>query len=538
VTATETAPEEATPDSLGDVAPPQDAARRTAADWAVLAIVAVDVVAGVVYRFHTTSKMWLDEVQTVNISSQPLRQIPAALRRDGAPPLYYALLHFWMGIAGTSDAAIRALPGVLSLVTLPIMWFVVRRWFGRIEALCALGLLAASPFAVYFATENRMYSLVMLLVTAGIWAVMALFDAPTWPRAAAVAVIGALLLYTHYWSLYLLGVVGLWFVFVAVRERGPRQRAARLGIAGLVASGIAFLPWVPIFLYQSKHTGTPWAAPATLADAYGWIAGFTVNQSVQQVVTSLHTELSLLMLIVLLVLGFAAAPAGGDRIELRLTGQPRARVLAFVMVGTLGVGWAASLVANSAFQPRYSSVIFPIVVILMALGLAALPNRWLLVGVLAAASALSLWTVHWGAQVQRSQAGVVATVMHQTVPPGSVVAVCPDQLGPSLLRYAGASQYEFHGYPRYAAPDLVDWIDYKDAVAAAGANAFARRIVTAAGPEPFYLVWAKGYGLLTRCEDLAEALAQQSQRVPRTVVVAKKLGYYQSMNLVEYPPAP
>jgi hypothetical protein len=383
-----------------------------------------------------------------------------------------------------------------------------------------------------------MYSLVMLLVTCGIWAVLALFEAPSWPRAAAVWAVGALLLYTHYWSLYLLGVVGLWFVFVALRDRGRRRRAASLGIAALIASGIAFLPWVPVFLYQSKHTGTPWAAPATLADAIGWIDGFTVNQSVQQVVTSLHTELSLLMLVVLLVLGFAAAPVGGDRMELRLTGQPRARVPAYVMVGTLAVGWAASLVANSAFQPRYSSVIFPIVVVIMAFGLASLPNRWLLVAVLAAASVLSLWTVHWGAQVQRSQAGVVAAAMHRAVPPGSVVAVCPDQLGPSLLRYAGSSQYEFHGYPRYVSPDLVNWIDYKAAVGSIGPNAFAKRIIAAAGPAPFYLVWAKGYGLLNRCEDVSQALAQQSRRVPRILVTALKLGYYQSLNLLEYAPVP
>ena len=66
------------------------------------------------------SHMWLDEALTLNISRLPLGQIHGALRRDGAPPLYYYLLHFWSGAFGSSDAAVRALSGVLSCATLPV----------------------------------------------------------------------------------------------------------------------------------------------------------------------------------------------------------------------------------------------------------------------------------------------------------------------------------------------------------------------------------------------------------------------------------
>jgi mannosyltransferase len=62
-----------------------------------------------VMRFWTVSDLWLDEALTVNISRLPLHQIPSFLKRDGAPPLYYVLLHFWMGWFGTSDEAVRAL---------------------------------------------------------------------------------------------------------------------------------------------------------------------------------------------------------------------------------------------------------------------------------------------------------------------------------------------------------------------------------------------------------------------------------------------
>jgi len=504
----------------------------------MVAICAVDVVVGVYYRFTTTSKMWLDEAQTVNIASYPLRSIGQKLRHDGAPPLYYYLLHVWMGVFGHSDSAIRALSGVFGVLALPLMWWVVRRGFGRLEAIAALAVLASSPFAVYFATETRMYSLVVLLVVAGIGAVQALLSRPTVPRAALLAVLTALLLYTHYWALYLLVVVGCWLLVVAWRGSGERRRGGVYGLAALVVGSILWLPWVPTFLYQRAHTGTPWSAAPTLAAAFGWFASFVVNESVQAETLSLHLELALLCFIVLLVFGFAATPAGRYKLDLLLTGQPRARVLGAVAIGTLAVGWLASREAGTAFQARYSSVVFPVLVILVALGIVSLPSRWLQAGALALVSVLALWTTHWGAHVQRSQAGKVAVVMHAQVPLGSIVVVCPDQLGPSLLRYAVAPayHYRFVGYPRFTNPSIVDWVDYKHALDATSPQAFAKAVTTLAGDKPFYLVWSVGYGVHQTCAELRGQLINASGRHPTQLVAGRRFVYYQSMNLLEYKP--
>ena len=51
--------------------------------------------AGLVFFSYTRSALWLDEALTVNIARLPLSQLQDALKHDGAPPLYYVLLHFW-----------------------------------------------------------------------------------------------------------------------------------------------------------------------------------------------------------------------------------------------------------------------------------------------------------------------------------------------------------------------------------------------------------------------------------------------------------
>jgi mannosyltransferase len=499
-------------------------------------VVMADVVVGTYYRFYTTSKMWLDEVQTVNIASFPVRLIPHELRLDGAPPLYYVLLHFWMGIAGHSDAAIRSLSGIFSLLTLPLVWWVVRKGFGRVEAMAAVAVVATSPFAAYFAVEARMYSLVMLLVVAGIGATQALLSHPTVPRALALAIVTALLLYTHYWAFYLLAVVGCWFAFLVFRDRGERRRGAWYGLGALVVGALTFIPWLPTFLWQRAHTGTPWSSPPTLASFVSWLSGFVVNQSVQSSSLSLHVELSLALFLVFAVFGYATRPIAADRLEFRLTGQPRARAVTFVALGTLAVGWLASREAGTAFQPRYSSVVFPVVAILVALGIAAVPTKWLRTLSLCAVSGLALWTTHWGAQVQRTQAFKLAPVLHAIAAPNSVVVVCPDQLGPSLLRYSGRTAFDYVGFPRFTSPWIVDWIDYQRVAGATSLPKFAERVDALAGGSTFYLVWSKGYGFHHTCSNFVKVLTKVSGRTPTELVAAQKYSFYQSMNLLEFAP--
>ena len=184
----------------------------------------VILVAGLVLRFWTRSDLWLDEALTVNIAGQPLHDLPSLLRRDGAPPLFYVLLHFWMGAFGTSDLAVRALPGVIGVATVPLAWLAGRRLGGRTVGWAAMLLVASSPFAVRYDTEARMYSLVAFLTVAGFLALDRASGAPVPWNLIAVGAVVALLLYTHYWSIYLVGTVALWLVWQGcgdARSGGP-----------------------------------------------------------------------------------------------------------------------------------------------------------------------------------------------------------------------------------------------------------------------------------------------------------------------------
>ncbi|HZB70503.1 MAG TPA: glycosyltransferase family 39 protein, partial [Acidimicrobiales bacterium] len=175
---------------------------------ATLAVVVV-VAGGLLLRFWTRSDLWFDEALSVDVARLPLGELRGALAHDGHPPLYYVLLHLWMRVFGEGDLAVRSLSGLFAVAALPLAWRLGDRLGGRSAAVASLVVLASSPFAIRYATEARMYTLVMLLVLVGALALRRALAEAAGRWLVVVAVTSGLLLLTHYWSFYLVGATAL-----------------------------------------------------------------------------------------------------------------------------------------------------------------------------------------------------------------------------------------------------------------------------------------------------------------------------------------
>ncbi|HEY1734736.1 MAG TPA: glycosyltransferase family 39 protein, partial [Acidimicrobiales bacterium] len=396
-----------------------------AAEIGVVAVVAI----GLVLRFWTRSALWLDEALTVDIARLPLHEIPSYLKRDGAPPLYYVLLHFWMKPFGDSDIAVRSLSAVFSVATLPIVWIVGRRIGGRSVAWVLLVVVASAPFAVYYATEARMYSLVMFLTAGGLWALSRVLEKARPGNVAALAVVTAALLYSQYWALYLVGSLGLWLLWQLWRGRPEWRSNARWAFGAVVVGCLAFVPWVPTFLYQSRYTGTPWAGTPTYAAIINAITGFTDNQASNAVTGSNQGRLLALGYFALAGLGLFGAARGRWHIDLDIRTRPQGRGLAFAVLVTLAAAITGGILSQSAFSARYAAVVFIPLLALLALGTMTFADarfRAVVVAVVALAGvAASIPNV----TTQRTQAPAVAATLAAHAQPGDIVAYCPDQLG-------------------------------------------------------------------------------------------------------------
>jgi mannosyltransferase len=469
----------------------------------------------VVVRLHTRSALWLDEALSVHIARLPLGELQGALREDGSPPLYYVLLHGWIAAFGQAPTAVRALSTVFALAALPLLWLLAARLTDRTTAWVAVLLLGSSPFAVRYATETRMYSLVLLEAVLLGLALQAARTRPTLLRLGAVSATSAALALTHYWALFLLAVVAA----VLLQQRHHRLLLAE------AAGGVLVLPWLPTLLFQVQHTGTPWAPQASWADALRTLDAWAGPGTGPALLLSR-------LLLVAVLLGVLAERVGGQ-VVLR---RPRLGVPVLLLAaaaGTLLLGLTAGVVLHAGYAVRYSAPALAPALLLAAVGLRSLPV-WVAAALTALAVVCGLGTaVHEPTSTSRTQAAQVAEVLREGLAPDDLVVYCPDQLGPAVadLLPAGTRQAV---YPTLAGPDRVDWVDYAQRNRAADPAQVQQDVLARAGSHTVWLVTAPHYRTFGKdCEQLAAGLA--AARPGSTKALARSGRFAEQADVLRYP---
>jgi hypothetical protein len=182
-----------------------------------------------------------------------------------------------------------------------------------------------------------------------------------------------------------------------------------------------------------------------------------------------------------------------------------------VVLGT-GISW----VAGTAFASRYLSVAFPLLVLLVGLGVSTIGSRTARGVVLALLAVLGVVGGGYNVFTNRTQGGQIARAVNEGASPGDVVAVCPDQLGPSVARYL-RDDVEAVSFPDLADASRVDWRDYTARQRDGDPAAFAQALAQRAGDGTVWFAWAGGYrGFERTCEDSVGQLS--ALRVPQEVV--------------------
>src|SRR4051812_63838 len=206
------------------------------------------------------SAYWIDEGLSVGIGSHPLFDIPGLLVQDGSPPLYYMLLHVWMGWFGTSEWATQSLSTIIGLLCVPAAFWAGNVMMGRRAAWAAAGIAAVNPFLTLHAYEARMYALLVLLGILTSTAFVLAFVQRRGRWIPAFGVLLALMLYTHNWSLFFGAACALAFGWLGWKaSAAERRKLLRDGLIGFGVTALLYAPWLPTLAYQGKHTGAPWA---------------------------------------------------------------------------------------------------------------------------------------------------------------------------------------------------------------------------------------------------------------------------------------
>lgn len=181
------------------------------------------------------------------------------------PPLYSTLA--WLSAQlGDPTVLIRLPPIIGGIATIPLVWGIALRAFGRRAAIVAAALAALSPFLAYYSVEARAYGLAFACATASTLLLLIALERRSAGWWVGYGLASCAAMYSHYTVAYVLAAQLAWALWFHRDLWRPALLANALAV-------VLYLPWVPGLLEDIR-------SPTT--DAISVLAPFTFDRTVSK----------------------------------------------------------------------------------------------------------------------------------------------------------------------------------------------------------------------------------------------------------------
>ena len=333
--------------------------------------------------------IWTDEAYSITVrGSLGLSQI-FGLANDPHPPLYYVLLHGWMSLFGDSVTATRTLSVLVGIGAVIAIYPLGRTLFDHRTGLLASVLLSASAFQLHASRTVRMYGLVTLLTIVSLYFFVRVCRERSPGTTFAYALSTAMLLYTHIFAALVVLAQNIYVLTrLATTEKGDADLPSPTRWLWLQAViGVAYAPWLLSSLARiisiasgAGGRGTEWIdvpGPATLIDTALAYVGYPIYYPILAGGRPAKTIASVL----LVVSGAAVLSAlvrrrpDSRRLELDRKNTDRLYLLVLVVGASVGILYAFSYLITPVYVIRYTIAGSVAFVLLVAKGIADLPDR-------------------------------------------------------------------------------------------------------------------------------------------------------------------
>ena len=213
--------------------------------------------------------LWLDEVTSVQRARLDWPSLASVLfEQDPNMGLYYILLHLWKDV-GDSEQAVRSLSVIAAVATIPVLYLLATRMFGRRVGLTSAVLLAVNAFHVRYAQEARAYSQLVFLVSLSSLLFVGSILAPSRPRWVSYVATSACAIYSHVFAVLVLAAHWTSLLFLRAR-RAPAEAL----LVSHVATAVLVLPLV-VAAFRVGGRTVDWVPPPDLGSAVRLFSALT-----------------------------------------------------------------------------------------------------------------------------------------------------------------------------------------------------------------------------------------------------------------------
>lgn len=221
---------------------------------------------------------WLDELisvyETGSATSSFRESMGKVAREKVHPPLYEAILYFWMEVFGHEETATRILSSLLMAGAALGVYYLVKTQWSVAPAFFSAAAVALTPSIAYYAHEARNYALLTALTVLSAlitWTYLSTVQGNPEPSRARMRWLmfglwatNTGLLFTHYYSVFWLASQFLLILLVLVMSR-PRRwlQLLHVVVVAYVIPAVLFAAiWGWVFLLAIGRQGSRFATEA------------------------------------------------------------------------------------------------------------------------------------------------------------------------------------------------------------------------------------------------------------------------------------
>jgi len=198
-----------------------------------------------------------DELWTWNRAINPPSVIiHDLLEKPIFPPLYYLLIHYWTNITGYSEIALRMPSLLISILTIPLVYYFTRMLFGSRTAYIAVILMVFSPYHFYFSRFAKMYAMLWFFTVFSMILTLKIIREPKDILFPYLILTTIIINYLSYTGLIVWMTLNLIFYTLSGNKKDARWIISQIIIA------ITYIPWISSLSKAiTSHIGIGWIPP-------------------------------------------------------------------------------------------------------------------------------------------------------------------------------------------------------------------------------------------------------------------------------------
>lgn len=261
----------------------------------------------------TSISLWHDEAFSALLIKYPFSEMMHRIGLDVHPPMYYIFLRFWDVFFGNSLASLRGFSVFFGVATIFVTYLFVKAAFKNTKAANIAALLVAvNPFQIQYVSEARMYTFGAFLAILGAYFLTKALQEKTAKEQSKgnvlyyllfSATVGLMVL-THYYLLFTGAALCLYALIWHIYKYKLNYKAYGSLLLSYIFIVLAFIPYLPTFLYQFKQVGDgywipkidKWSIPTTLWQMLVGI-GVDIQKTKTQVLVSIAAVVTIFLIV-------------------------------------------------------------------------------------------------------------------------------------------------------------------------------------------------------------------------------------------------